>query len=89
MYGINSAGDIVGSYGAGCGYGFLDIGGAFTTIADQAAICNIGGTIANGINDSGQIVGYYNDATGQHGFLDIDGAFTTIDDGVEPVLESL
>ena len=35
-------------------------------------------TSANDINDSGQIVGSYRDATGGHGFVDGGGAFTTI-----------
>ncbi len=38
------------------------------------------GTYANGINDSGQIVGSYVDVAGRfHGFLDSGGSFTTID----------
>jgi probable HAF family extracellular repeat protein len=37
-------------------------------------------TYAHGINDSGQIVGGFDDATGTaHGFLDTGGSFTTID----------
>jgi probable HAF family extracellular repeat protein len=36
-------------------------------------------TNALGINNSGQIVGYYTDSAGaQHGFLDTNGAFTTL-----------
>ena len=35
-------------------------------------------TRANGINNAGQIVGGYTDATGTHGFLDINGTFTTL-----------
>jgi len=39
-----------------------------------------GSTAANGINDTGQIVGQFGDATGFHGFLrNTDGSFTTID----------
>jgi len=38
------------------------------------------GTFAYGINNAGQIVGSYVDATGTHGFLFSDGTFTTIDD---------
>jgi probable HAF family extracellular repeat protein len=34
---------------------------------------------AKGINDSGQIVGYFGDAAGLHGFLYSGGSFTTID----------
>jgi probable HAF family extracellular repeat protein len=37
-------------------------------------------TVANGINDAGQVVGYYGDISGTHGFLlDVDGSYTTID----------
>ena len=36
-------------------------------------------TEAFGINDAGQIVGRYQDATGVHGFLDSGGSFTPID----------
>jgi probable HAF family extracellular repeat protein len=37
-----------------------------------------GGTDAHGINDAGQIVGAYGDATGGHGFLYSGGTFSTI-----------
>jgi probable HAF family extracellular repeat protein len=36
-------------------------------------------TNALGINAAGQIVGVFNDATGNHGFLETAGSFTTID----------
>jgi hypothetical protein len=36
-------------------------------------------TIAFGINDSGQTVGAFSDATGGHGFVDTGGSFTAID----------
>src|SRR5207244_6442987 len=37
-------------------------------------------TVASGINDSGQIVGYYEDAGGTwHGFLLDQGSYTTLD----------
>ncbi|MEO8631185.1 MAG: PEP-CTERM sorting domain-containing protein [Betaproteobacteria bacterium] len=39
--------------------------------------------VAMGINNAGQMVGYYNDDTGVHGFLDADRSFTNID--VRPV----
>jgi VCBS repeat-containing protein len=35
-------------------------------------------TIALGLNDSDQVVGYYSDGTGTHGFV-FDGTFTTLD----------
>jgi probable HAF family extracellular repeat protein len=39
-----------------------------------------GGTEALGINDMGQIVGTYDNATGSHAFLYSGGSYTTIDD---------
>lgn len=36
-------------------------------------------TIALGLNDLDQVVGYYSDSIGTHGFLFDDGAFTTLD----------
>lgn len=63
---------------------FYFVGGTFTTIDDPLAT---GGTIPQAIkrflkrsNNVGQIVGYYNDATGSHGFLDTGGTFTAIND---------
>ncbi len=38
------------------------------------------GTNANGINDAGQIVGYYADTSGDHGFLYSGGTYATLDD---------
>src|SRR5262249_15364292 len=37
-------------------------------------------TAANGINDAGQIVGYYENAGGNHGFLSSGGTYTSLDD---------
>ena len=48
----------------------------FNTFDDPLAT---NGTAANGINDMGQIVGTYFNATGTHVFLYSGGAFTTID----------
>jgi hypothetical protein len=36
-------------------------------------------TVAESINTSGEIVGYYQDSSGQCGFLDNNGIYTTID----------
>ena len=48
-------------------HGFLYSGGTYTTIDDPLAT---NGTVATGINNSGQIVGYYTDSNGtRHGFL--------------------
>jgi len=37
-------------------------------------------TVAYGINNSGQIVGSYTNASGAHGFLLSGGTYTTLDD---------
>jgi probable HAF family extracellular repeat protein len=57
----------------------------FSTLDDPLGI-NMGAqqhyaTVAQGINDQGQIVGYYYDSGGnQHGFLYSGGTYTTLDD---------
>jgi probable HAF family extracellular repeat protein len=78
-YGINDAGQIVGSYLdiGGVSHGFVDVSGVFTTLDDPSGT----NTVAYGINNAGQIVGGYQDAGGiLHGFLDSGGIFVTIDD---------
>jgi probable HAF family extracellular repeat protein len=83
-YGINKAGDIVGTYvvSTPVGYqshGFLLARGRFTTIDFPGAF----GTEAYGVNAAGKIVGVYWDnrgaALGRHGFLLSEGRFTRID----------
>ena len=60
-------------------------GGAETASADPIYsftaidVPGSGNTYAYGINNSGQIVGYFQDAGGYHGFVDTGGRFTTID----------
>jgi uncharacterized membrane protein len=55
---------------------WADVVYSFTTIDVPGATS----TSAIGINDSGQIVGGFYDATGNHGFfLDVGGSFTTFD----------
>ena len=91
-YGINNSREIVGSYvdATGTGHGFhIDAGGNFTTIDVPAyfpkPLCCAVSTFATGINDSGDIVGYYFDATGWNGFLrDVEGNFITFDSPFEP-----
>ena len=57
-------------------HGFLLSGGIYTTIDPPGSTR----TIASGINDSGQIVGNFNDAADVgHGFLLSEGSYTTID----------
>ena len=81
--GINNEGQIVGGYNidpdfnTDQGYLYDQVHGTFTTIDDPNGI---GGTEVQGINDLGQIVGYYYGADGlSHGFVDNGGIFTTID----------
>ena len=78
-YGINDAGQIVGSYGGASG-GFLYSAGAYTAIYVPSRT----GTIAYGINNGGQVVGSYNVGGGydQGGgaFLYSDGVYTALND---------
>jgi probable HAF family extracellular repeat protein len=55
----------------------------YTTLDDaQAAASAFAGTLAYGINASGQVVGYYTNTTGggTHGFLYSGGTYTNFDD---------
>ena len=58
----------------------LDVDGSYTTLDVPGADDNAN-TSAQGINDAGQIVGWYIDvALTSHGFLmDVDGSYTTLD----------
>jgi len=87
--GINNGGQIVGflAFGGGAAFGtegFVDTGGNFTVLNVPNSYTGYlglgGGTVANGINNSGEIVGSYYDSTGTRisGFLDNGGVFTTI-----------
>ena len=77
--GINTAGDMVGSYlnpGSFTIHGFADVAGVFTTVDPPGAV----DTNAYAINDSGAIVGRYtNDNQTNHGFLLQGTTYTTID----------
>jgi probable HAF family extracellular repeat protein len=81
-FGINGQGDIVGGYflssvGSGAEHGFLATSGGFTTLEFPSA----GITEANGVNNTGQIVGDFSDADfNQHGFIFKDGGYHAIDD---------
>jgi hypothetical protein len=88
-HGINDSGQIVGSYpydAAGSGFLRSSDGSTFTSIDDPSAfgVSNGGGfgTVAHGINTSGQITGFYYTGNAFHGFLrSSDGsAFTSFDD---------
>jgi probable HAF family extracellular repeat protein len=75
--GINNSGQIVGYYYApndGGYHGFIDTAGVYTSIDVPGARRDVGyavvpWTIAQGLNDNGQIVGYFTDATGTHEFV--------------------
>jgi probable HAF family extracellular repeat protein len=69
--GVNDTDQIVGFFqgfvnGVSGVYGYLESGGTYTTLDDPLATL---GTQAFGINNSGQIVGAYANASGTHGFL--------------------
>jgi probable HAF family extracellular repeat protein len=49
----------------------------YITLADPG---NPGATTPQGINDAGQIVGWYSDVTGTHGFLLSGGTYITLND---------
>ncbi len=68
--------------GSGDEDGFLYSNGTWTTLEDPAAANGpSGGTFADGINASGQIVGSYIDNSGNaNGFLYSHGTWTTLDD---------
>jgi uncharacterized membrane protein len=95
-YGINDSDQIVGIFETGSIYngiynGFIDTGGTYTTLNDPLGI---GGTYVRGINDKGQVVGYYYDstitnildATHRYSFVYSGGAYTTLSDplGLHP-----
>lgn len=88
--GINNSNNIVGSYLDPIGryHGFMLKGTKFTmkkiAVGSQFMVVEPPGAVAsnaNGINNAGQIVGFYTDSTGNnHGFLrNVDGSFKTID----------
>jgi probable HAF family extracellular repeat protein len=75
--GINTAGLICGVYFdvSGNVHGFVKSGNSYTTLDYPGAI---GGTYAEGINDSGEVVGLYSDGTTESGFLYKSGTMTNI-----------
>ncbi len=78
--GINNLGAIVGFYydSSNKVHGFIDIGGAFTTIDNPLGT---NGTQLTGINDAGQIVGVYTDSGNvTHGFVASLNGVTTNED---------
>jgi probable HAF family extracellular repeat protein len=91
VQGINDSGQIVGYYFAGSFgvykvHGFVYSNGVYTSIDDPfdgPSTGNQGGTFATGINNAGQIVGYYNSylyAPTNYGFLETNNLYAPIID---------
>ena len=80
-FGINSQGEIVGNWDSdqsSTGHGFMFTSGRIISFDIPSA--KPSGTAANGINDSGQIVGTYVGSDGNfHGFIREGSTFTKID----------
>lgn len=81
FFGINNSGEIVGSdtanNGATQGLVYNSTTGTWTTVNDPLASVNpnsfgLDGTTLNGINDAGDLVGFYSDASGN-----VDGLLVT------------
>ena len=72
-FAINASGQTVGVYadpGVFDHHGFVyTASGGFTEFDDPFAEAGMGGTFAEGINSSGEIVGFSYDSTGEHGFI--------------------
>ena len=67
VLGVNDAGVAFGEYYDASGYhGFLDSGGAVTTIS----VAGSNYTQLVGVDAVGDAYGYYSDASGWHGFVD-------------------
>ena len=83
VVGVNDSGEISGYYHSSTGYhGFIDVGGVITTLDDPSATA---GTRAYGINNAGQVVGFYYGefnagAPYGNGFLYTNGTYATIND---------
>jgi hypothetical protein len=68
--GVNNSDEVVGTY-AGTGtivHGFIWSGGTLRTLDDPHGV---GTTTINGLNDKGDIVGFYSVGAIVHGFLGV------------------
>jgi probable HAF family extracellular repeat protein len=81
VFDISNKGEIIGTYsdsGQPSVNGFIWEGNS--SCFDVVDPNNAGTTQAEGVNDSGEIVGFYDDASGNdHGFSYLNAAYTTID----------
>jgi probable HAF family extracellular repeat protein len=85
--GINNSGQIVwdGSGGYGLNIGYVFTNGSYTQIfAPPYGENFVYGSAADGINNVGQIVGYYQAFSYEHGYLYSGGALTLIDNPFAP-----
>ena len=75
VFGLNNEGQAVGTFvdGAGETQGFVYNAGTYMTISDPNAsgtpAFGVTGTFVNGINDHGDLVGFYSDGTNVNGFV--------------------
>jgi len=83
-FGCNDSGEIVGSFtdGAGNVHGFIFADGRVSQFdapgSSQTAAFGVMGTFINGVNDRGDIVGFFSDGTKVNGFANFTGSATTI-----------
>ena len=76
-FGCNDRGEIVGSFtdAKGAVHGFTDRGGRFTRYdapgSSQFPAFNVSGTLVNGVDEEGDIVGFFSDGTKVDGFVRI------------------
>lgn len=74
-FGCNNQGEVVGSFTDGNGgvHGFIYENGKFSqfdaTGSSQTAAFGVMGTLINGVNDEGDIVGFFSDGTKVNGFV--------------------
>ncbi len=77
-FGCNNDGEIVGSFtdGKGAVHGFIFNRGKFSQFdaagSSQTAAFGVMGTLINGVNDLGEIVGFFSDGTKVHGFVELE-----------------
>ena len=78
-FGCNNEGEIVGSFidAAAAVHGFIWSNGRFSEFdapgSSQSAAFGVSGTFINGVNDRGDIVGFYSDGAKVHGFTRLVG----------------
>jgi hypothetical protein len=84
-FGCNNTGEIVGSFtdAQGAVHGFIYRHGKFKQFdapgSVQTPAFGVSGTLINGVNDQGDIVGFYSDGTNVHGFTQLASTLDTGD----------